>query len=358
MKFFTLFLLLSLTLLCWQCVTPYYPDVRTLQPGIIIDGLVTDQPGRNRVVLTFTAEYTQYSLNLLVRNAAVSVTDNAGTRVTFREKSPGYYEPQDTTWHGDMGKKYTLNIALSDGRRFQSTAETLLPTAPIDTVYTEYTEKLKPRTLAYDKGFDVYLDVKDPAATKDYYRWTWVHYEPIRYCEVVTLPIPPCCENTQEFSRNCCELYCWDIVRYFAPINIASDQAVNGNRISRQPILRAPHASTTIYYVEIEQFSLTEQAFQYLNTLNDLIKNTGGLFDAAPSTIKGNITAVDETNELVFGLFTASSIIVRPLLIDRSTVSALPVVVYHPPPLPPPGVCKTCEESAFRTQKPPKWWRN
>lgn len=355
MKVVTVFLLILLITV--QCVTPFYPDVQTLKPGLVIDGLVTDQPGRNRVALSFTAEYTQYSLNLLVRGATVVVKDNDGTEVTFTETAPGYYEPLNSNWRGETGKNYTLYIALSDGRRFQSTAETLLPAISIDTAYTEYTEKIKPGTLAYDKGFDVYVDVKDPAATKNYYRWTWVHYAPIVYCDVVTVPACPGCQSSSDFSRNCCETYCWDIIRYFSPINIASDQAVNGNRISRQPVLRAPHASTTIYYVEIEQFSLTEQAYQYLYTLNDLIKNTGGLFDAAPATIRGNIKAVDQENEQVYGLFSASSMVVRPLLIDRSTVSALPNVVYQPPPLPPPGACIPCRESAFRTTKPPRWWR-
>lgn len=356
MKILPFFLALALSLLIWQCVTPFNPKIPALKSGVVIDGLVSDQPGRNRVVLSFTTEYTQNSLNLLVRDATVSVVDNNGVRIPFRETGPGYYEPLDAAWRGELGKSYTLSVSLSDGRRFQSTAEVLRPTVPIDSVFVEYTEKLKPGTLVNDKGFDVYLDVKDPAATKDYYRWTWVHYEPIVFC--ATIKIPECggCQNYLEYSQTCCGR-CWDIIRYFTPISIASDNAVNGNRISRQPILRAPYTSTTIYYVELEQQSLTEQAYQYLYTLNDLIKNTGGLFDAAPATLKGNISSISDSEELVFGFFTASAIIIQPLLIDRNTVNALPTTVYHPPALPPPSACIPCQESAFRTATPPKWWR-
>ncbi|MGA0558128.1 DUF4249 domain-containing protein [Larkinella sp. VNQ87] len=347
-------LVLILTMLLCQCITPINPDTRTLPRSLVVDGLVTDQPGRNRISLSVTADYTATSLTYVIERAEVLVTDNTGQRIPFLETSPGYYQP-DTNWRGIPGRSYTLNIRLSDGREYTSQPELLQPVPPIDSLFVEYTEKPIPNTNAFDKGFDVYLDLKDPATPDNFYRWSWVHYERLAYCGTVKIPECPNCQNYVEYSLSCCG-QCWDIVRYQNQINIASDQFINGNLLSRRPILRAPFSSYLPYYVEIEQQSLTKEAYQYLIALNDLIQNTGGLFDAAPVTLIGNMSRIGHPNELVLGYFGASAMVVRPLIIDRQTAPSFPTLVISPPPLPPPGACTSCVESPFRTQKKPRWW--
>lgn len=356
MKTVSLFLFLILAVLLCQCVTPINPDIRSLPPSLVVDGLVTDQPGRNRIFLSLTAEYSPTSLNLLVSNATVFVTSNTNQRVNFREISPGYFQPENSNWQGEAGKSYTLNVRLSDGREYRSQPELLRPVVPIDTIYTEFTQNLIPGTTTYNKGFDVYIDVKDPATTGDYYRWSWVHYEMPRYCgfEYQTFGGEP--PRVVEFGLLCCG-NCWEITRLQNQINIASDQAINGNRISRRPILRAPFTSYSPYYVEVEQQSLTKEAYLYLSTLNDLVNNTGGLFDAAPATLLGNMSNTSNPDELVFGFFGASAIQVKPLQLDRSKAPTMPDLYPYPPPIPyPPGTCASCIEGPTRTAKAPKWW--
>ncbi|GAB3326470.1 hypothetical protein GCM10027299_25540 [Larkinella ripae] len=338
-----------------QCITPINPDTRTLQPALVVDGLVTDQPSRSRIALSLTAEYTAVSLNYLVQNATISVTDETSQRTVFSETSPGYYQP-DSSWRGTAGRTYQLHIQLADGRTYQSRTELLRPIVPIDSLHVEYSQKVKFGTDAYDKGFDVYLDLKDPATPDDYYRWSWVHYEHPVYCTTVKIPACGGCQNYLEYGVACCER-CWDIVRYQNLVNIASDKAVNGNRISRRPILRAPFTSYTVYYAEIEQQSLTKEAYEYLSALNDMIQNSGGLFDAAPATLVGNLSRVGNPDELVLGYFGASAMTIRPLYVDRTQSPTFPDVIVNPPPLPSPAGCTACVESPYRTQKPPRWWR-
>ncbi|WP_128547864.1 DUF4249 domain-containing protein [Larkinella soli] len=355
MRFFSSITILMLGLLVCRCVTPINPDARSLPPSLVVDGLVTDQPGRNRVSLSLTAAYKQTALNLLVQNASVTVSDDANRRVEFRETSPGYYQP-DTSWRGVAGRTYTLNIQLSDGRSYRSKPELLRPVVPIDTVYVEFTQKLRPGTQSYNKGFDVYLDLKDPATPDDYYRWSWVHYERPYFCGTVKIPECSGCQNFIEYGVLCCGP-CWDIIRYQNEINIASDNSINGNRISRRPLTRVPFTSYLPYYLEIEQQSLTKEAYQYLFTLNDMISNSGGLFDAAPATLTGNLSSTGNAEELVFGYFAASAMVIKPFYVDRRNAPAFPDLMDLPPALPSPAPCTACVESPFRTQHPPKWWQ-
>ncbi|GAB3893053.1 hypothetical protein GCM10028803_06780 [Larkinella knui] len=354
MKLVSLFITLVLATLLCQCVTPINPDVRTLAPTLVVDGLVTDQPGRSRVTLSLTADYTSTSLNYLVEKATVFVTDNTNQRTTFGEISPGYYQP-DASWRGNSGQTYTLHIRLSDGREYQSKSERLKPVAPIDSIYVDYSQQLKLGTDSFDKGFDVSLDLKDPANPDDCYRWSWVHYEPLVYCGLIKILECPTCNTYTTYGLTCCNR-CWDVIRYQNLINITSDNAINGNRISRRPILRAPFNSYQPYYVEIEQQSLTKEAFTYLSSLKDMVQNTGGIFDAAPALLVGNISSVSKSDELVLGYFGASAMIIRPLYIDRSKAPGTPDIILAPPPQPPPTSCAECVETPGRTQKAPKWW--
>ncbi|MFD1141272.1 DUF4249 domain-containing protein [Larkinella insperata] len=355
MKPVSLLLIFVLAGLLCQCITPINPDTRTLPPSLVVDGLVTDQPGRSRVSLSLTADYTATSLNYVVQGAAVFVTDNTDQRTAFNEISPGFYQP-DSSWRGTIGRQYTLHVRLSDGREYQSKPELIRPIASIDSMYVEYSQQLKYGTDTYDKGFDVYLDLQDPATPNDYYRWSWVHYEIPQYCKIVKIPVCGNCLDHLEFGMSCCGS-CWDIVRYQNLINITSDQAINGNRISRRSILRTPFNSYSTYYVEIEQQSLTKEAYEYLATLKDQIQNTGGLFDAAPATLVGNMSRVNDPEERVLGYFGASAMTIRPLYVDRRTAPTYPDVIPSPPPLPQPAPCEPCIESAIRTGKKPIWWR-
>lgn len=348
--------LLALLLTVGSCVVPYNPETEHLGSLLVVDGLVTDQPRSSYVLLTRTADYTASSLNLVVRQATVTVSDNMGQSVVFREISPGYYQPP-TDWKGVSGRIYTLTIRTSDGNQYRSEPDMLKPVPSIDTVYYEYTRIPIPGTAVFDKGFDVYLDTQDPESPDDNYRWNWTAYEQISLCEIRESTDRSGVTTRTPF--NCCT-DCWDIGRCYACVTIATDNAVNGNKISRQPILRVGFTSTSRYYVEIEQYSLTDAAYQYWKTVRDLTRNTGGIFDSAPVTISGNIRSVTSPDERVFGFFGASGVSVRPVYVDRSKTGDQPDLL-PPPPLPPPGPplpCVRCIESNYRTAQKPRFWRN
>lgn len=347
------YLLLTGLLFALSCVTPYNPDAQTLDQKLIVDGLVTDQPGRSLITLSLTADYTLGALNYFATKATVYTTDKANKRTDYKETSIGIYQPADAAWKGVSGESYTLFVTTSDGRQFKSTAQTLNSVAPIDTVYYAYTKKPIAGIKAFDKGFDLYADTRDPATPGNFYRWSWTHYNPLVFCstrDVVTRGI------TTTFGSYCCET-CWDILRCYSCNNVASDSRINGNKISRQPIMRVPFTSTERYYVEVEQQSLSAEGFQYWNTVAQLTQNNGGIFDATPVQLKGNITCTNREDEPVFGFFGASGVSVKALFVDRSTPSDLPDAVQLPIAFPPPAACARCVESAYRTQKAPQFWK-
>lgn len=353
----TLFLGCLLSTLLLNCVTPYQPDPRSIPRALVVDGLLTDAPGPHTVALTYTADYTQSSINLRVSNARVTLTDDRGVTQGLAELSAGsgtYRTPAN--FRGQVGRTYRLTIITADGKRYESAPERLRPVSPIDSVYWEYTEKPIAGTLGFDKGFDVYLDTRDPATPGDYYRWRWTHYTPIAICAIRAVPNS---NPVVEYSYPCCSP-CWDIVRCFGSrcLNLATDALINGNAVSRQPILRVPFTSTSRFYVEIEQLSLSPAAYTFWNSVDKLTNQNGGIFDAAPATIRGNMRCITDPNEPVFGFFGASAVSLRPVYVNRSITGATPTILPPPPPFPPgpPPPCTVCEENAFRTPNKPRFW--
>ncbi|WP_019990533.1 DUF4249 domain-containing protein [Rudanella lutea] len=340
--------------LAFSCVTPYNPDTQSLDGKLVVDGNVTDQPGRNGINLTLTTDYTVTGLNFLVTKATVYVIDDRGQRISYRESTGGNYQPVDANWKGQVGRTYTLFIQTTDGRQYQSTPQLMRAVPPIDTLYYEYTRKPGVSTQTVNKGFDLYIDTKDPATPGDYYRWRWKHYELINYCRTNEVQQGP---STVIYGFYCCET-CWDIEQCYGCNNTGADTRINGNKIARQPIVRIPYNSTSRYYVEVEQESLTPEAYQYWNTVSQLTQNNGGIFDATPVPLKGNITCTNRTGELAFGFFGASSVSLKATFVDRSKAPDTPdtriIPIVPPGPLTP---CSRCVESPFRTQITPRFWK-
>lgn len=338
------------------CVTPYQTETKSLAGKIlIVDGYITNQLGPHQVSLTYTADYTNAAVNFRADKATVYVTDSTGKRQDFLEVSPGLYRTP-ASFSGVTGQIYKLNITLADGRKYESVPEKIKAAPPVLKVYDEYTQKPIPNTKIFDKGFNIYLDTQDPATPGDYYRWKWTNFDPVIFCNTRSVQLRG---NTVEYGYYCCQ-QCWDVRTCTGPtcLNATSDEAINGNAISRQFILRAPFETYERYYVEIEQLAISRAAYVYYKTIGNLTSSNGGIFDAAPASVRGNMRSLTNPNEQVFGFFSAAGAQKLPYVVDRIRGQGAPNsrVLPVPDPSVPPPPCAACVESDYRTRIKPRWW--
>lgn len=325
--------------------------------GIVVSASLTTVPGLQEVRLARLAAYTTRALQYPVTTAQVWMVDNAGQRQNFVEdaRAKGSYFPADRSFAGEVGKSYTLHILTSDQHKYESSAETIRPSAPIKKVYTEPI-LVEDATLGKAiRGYNILLDTDDTPEKGDYYRWSWVHYEKLVYCSQFE-GIPYTGGEPTLVGLTCCEP-CWDIVRCYSNCtNVLSDALINGKTITRHPITNIPYCNRD-YYIEIQQRRISKEAYNYWRTVDLLSTNNGSLFDAAPAAVRGNMKCTSDPEESVYGLFEVSSISENGFFIER-TQTALPAVVTCAPypvtadPIP----CARCVESAFRTRIKPKFW--
>ena len=332
-----------------SCVTEFQPDTVSIPPSLIVEGGITNQPGPYTVKLSRTADYSYKSLNLLESGATVTISDNLGNQETLQEDT-GIYSTSATGMQGVAGRAYKVTIKTKDGAVYESTPEIMTNAPPIQKLYYEYTVDPIGTTFARRQGWNVYLDTKDPDTLGNYYRWSWTHYEAINVCFSKEIPNG----NGVLTGLYCCS-ECWDITRCYNCISVSSDANINGQAISRQFIARVPYTSGSRYYLEVEQQAISKGAYEFWKSARKLVSNTGGLFDAAPSTVQGNLRCVSDPTTRVYGYFGATGVSQQYINVDRSTAQGVPDLSL-PVNVPPLSPCYPCVNSIYRTPNKPRWW--
>lgn len=341
--------LLLAGLLAVSCVTEFQPDAVSIPPSLIVEGEITDQPGPYMIRLTRTADYSYRSINLLETGATVTISDNLGNQEILQENT-GVYSTKATGLRGVAGRTYKVTIKTKDGKVYESSPELLKTAPPIQKLYYKYT--VEPTGLLFSRrqGWDVYLDTKDPEPLGNYYRWNWTHYEPIEVCYKTEIP-----GGGGVYTGLVCCSPCWDISRCYNCININSDANTNGQVISGQFITRVPYKSTGRYYLEVQQQAISEGAYTFWKSVRQLVSNTGGLFDAAPSLVQGNVHCISDPATRAYGFFGATGVAEQYIYVDRTTGQGTPDLDQEVI-IPQPSACYPCENSIYRTTTKPRWW--
>lgn len=338
---FWLLLIFSLT----ACISPYDPDIKNHQPQLVCEGQITDQPGPYHVRITYSAAFNndESVFGRYPENADVFIIDSDGAEEQLSYQGAGKYVTRRDGIRGIAGHVYTLKIVLQNGQIYESLPELLTSVPPIDTLYKEYRR--------FDEGFlrgefDVFIDTKDPIESKNYYKWEFTHYMKDEYCfrssAGGTMYVIPCCQD------------CWRVDSCYGCIYISDDKYVNGRNISRQLITTVPYDSKEPYFLLIKQMSLSENMYNFWKAANQIVLNSGGVFDKPPITVRGNIFNKSDPDEQVLGYFAASSVYSLPIFIRRDQIREIPFGHQHQFSIS--DGCRDCEESPVSTQLKPAGW--
>jgi hypothetical protein len=339
---------LFITLLMGQCVTKFDPKITENTPKLVVDGLITDQPGPYQIRLQYSYPYSNQTSVSTIGGAAVEISDDQGTTEKLIDRGQGLYETAPNGMRGIVGRKYKLSIKTPEGKKYESKPELLKPIAEFGKIYTEYQELLNPTLRGQ---FNLFVDVKDPDSPNDFYRWKWAHYEKLTYCYYL---FTSGAGGVIRQRSECCES-CWKVESCNGCIILANDRLTNGKAITRVPLGKVPYDDVSGYFILFEQYSLTAEAYQFWKAVDSQINNSGGVFDLPPATVIGNLACTSHTEDQVLGYFGASSVVYKPMHIPRNNVTAPPLQLYDAP-WTDVNKCVKCQESPYRTAKQPRGW--
>ncbi len=292
--------LIGVLMLMVCCIEPVDIKSETYDKILVVEGHLSGDTKQHKFFLSSTAPINDKEV-IAEEGASLSIHDSDGGVVTLFENEPGvYYTP---IYAGAPGKKYQLFIETRDGKRYTSSEVEFKNTPDIGNIYAQYYN---------DRGFDdngigIYLDTEDPSGSTKFYRWEFEQtYE-------IKTPFPSnfvWLGGNQVVFRDVPIDHCW-ATDTSQNVLVASTASLQQDRITRYPLAYIPATSELMrikYSILVRQYALDETGYLFWKMLRDVNQTQGSLFDIQVGTVRGNIRADDDPDELVLGYFDAGKV--------------------------------------------------
>ncbi len=129
-KYILFFFLFLLILITKSCIEPFEIDTIAFKENIVVKAILTDEV-KNHSVKLFQTIPIDSTKTIPVKNARISIIDDAGNTYNFQETEDGIYT-STFQFAAQPLKSYTLNIETIEGIRYKSTPEKLPLKSEID----------------------------------------------------------------------------------------------------------------------------------------------------------------------------------------------------------------------------------
>lgn len=322
-------LLLIFLPLVLRCVDKVELAIPSGELPIIVDGMITDQPGPDTVKLFrgYPADGGYYAPQP-IDNAILTITDNTGFVDTMIEVKRGVYVTNLLT--GTVGRFYQMSILINDPikgtTRAVSTQQQLVDAGSIDTIYYEFTSRINTGTGLSENGFNIFINASPNPASSHRMKWKFfgtytLMTDPASLQLRIPCSAPVCPTMPPACAENCECCTCWYTTSENSPI-IATPSILGGSQLTHVFMQYIPINSQTFYEryrVEITQMELSKDVFEFYEAIKRQNENASSIFQPPFSEIEGNISVVNG-QEKVMGTFAASTIVKRHIYIPRSAV--------------------------------------
>jgi len=308
-KRWTIYAVCFFYLLLATCVKQVKVPTRYVKPILVVQGLITSAPGPYTVNLSYSGPYsnslqaTQQDSTYFITDAKVMIRDDLDDSALCSYTSFGNYLSDDPQFIGTIGRTYTLAIYLSNGQNYLSKRETIQPVSPIDSLSFGYDSAGLTNILP--PPLEVTVNTHDPGNGPHYYSWSASGYYPRKSwgypCDSPS--DPPC---TNPFMCTCYAL-CEQANTAVSQINVFSNQFSGGKEIIK-PVYYSPVYWFGNHYVEIDQYSLTLESYQFWEQYLAQSDRTGSILDPLPSPVVGNIYNASDSSDVALGIFSASDV--------------------------------------------------
>jgi hypothetical protein len=297
----TLFFVLILAI-TMACKEKYDSPVISPETGyLVVEGAINSGSGNTDLTLSRTTNLdTRNTIHELGAIVKVEAEDN--TFNILSEKTDGHYLGNNLNLN--ITKKYRLNIKTKSGKEYLSDFIAVKNNPPIDSVSWNREED----------GVHLYVNTHDNAGETHYYFWnfteTWEHTAD--YKSFIKYEVSGTSNNKtyKVVYRNPNDNNYFDSSMYFCWQHFASTQLLIGSSIKLSqdainlPIAFIPQASVklnSLYSINVQQQSLTKEAYEFYELMKKNTEMTGTIFDAQPSVLYGNIHSTSDPNEPVLG---------------------------------------------------------
>jgi hypothetical protein len=320
---------------------------------IVIDGLITDQPGPYTVKLS-TVIKSDATLPRGVPAYAkrVIILDDAGNSEILDDKGEGVYETKPDGIQGVIGREYFVRVEMNDGHIYESLPDRMNTVGAVDSIYYDF-ESYQTEDAKTANRYRIYIDAHNTPDGGNYFRWkfngTYVVETVPQFTYCLTTPCMYCpadcsgyawvigsdgrAQLKEGYSYNpetkkveyviglkctCCR--CWVTAPEAKP-KLGDLQISATGKYRKIEMGTVPVNFYTFfekYRVEILQMSLSKPAFNYWKAIESQKEASGSLFQPITGKIPTNLFEIHNAGG-VQGIFYASAVTKKHLYLDRNT---------------------------------------
>lgn len=282
-----------------SCVDFIDLSVDEVQEIIIIEGIVQNDGSSPVVRISKSAAFAAGpdGVEMPILGAKVEISEIGGETIQLVETDPGVYGINRSL--GTSAKEYQLFVSF-DGQSYVSLIEKMPPTIQIqelswitkDEIVENISGNLETREIIEIRADADLSNVSDNVFLRYRINGIWEFRE--RFSLSNPLNLNP--------------LFCYISGRVdLNNLALIDGREINNGQLVNQKILeeildfRFAHN----YCFAVTQQSISNNAFNYWNSIRNEFERTGDIFEAPPARIKGNIFNTISTKNDVIGIFTA-----------------------------------------------------
>lgn len=312
------------------CVEEINFDIEREGGQLVVNGGIYDHNGPFTVELALTDEVVTVPKPL--RGANVTLIDDNEHSFPYVETDPGVYSIPIGEVVGRRGDTYHIEIELPDGRVYRSIPEMIpqLNGVPETILNVGFIQVPSTNGSLLDvPAISILANTELPDHIEPLFlKWDVESVYAFRENEPASAIGPPA--NTCYITRK----------TDTQTINLIRSDELSSNFIENQPlvtktIIRDQFYIRHVFGVTVS--SVSERRYHYWQNVDEIINQSGTIFDAPPATVRGNIINIEDENDFALGYFEAAA---KNSAYDFVTRADLPVFI--PNPCPGPFECNNC----------------
>jgi hypothetical protein len=295
-------------LLAGSCVEQYVSPYKSPTTGyLVVEGYIAGN-GPTRYTLSRSISLQGDSAIPAVTGAALQVEGDDNSTYPLTEQGNGVYGAPSLPLNAPT--RYRLRIATPGGDTYLSDFVPYRPTPPIDSI----------NWVRDSRGVTIYANTHDPTNSTRYYQWTydqvWEYHSAEGSQYIYDAP------TNSLITRPDSEMFytCYRDVSYTS-ILIGSSAKLAQDLIYEAPLVHIGAATQPLsveYTILVNQYALTDSAYNFLQLMKQNTESLGSIFDAQPSNIQGNIRSVTNPGEPVIGYISAGTLQQQRIFINNS----------------------------------------
>jgi len=305
--------LLALLLLLGQCKETYISPYKSPTTGyLVVEGYIAKGP--TRLTLSRVIALPGDSALPAVRGASVQVEGSDNSVYPLAETGIGVYSAD--TLPLNPTAKYRLRITTGSDTYLSDLVE-YKTTPPIDSI----------NWIRDPSGVNIYVNTHDPAGNTRYYQWdyqeTW-QYTSAEF-SAYRFKAQSAHDGSDSVVARADSEYVYNCYRNRAStvLFLGTSTKLAQDEIYRQPltfISSARQELSVLYSINVKQYALTKEAYEFLSLMKANTESLGSIFDAQPSELRGNIHSLTHPEEPVVGYISAGSIQQQRMFISQTQV--------------------------------------